>query len=155
MVSLFWVMITLGRVVLGAAAVRVGVERLLRLAMLGVLLSTALLVVRAASVGFVALALMGLSLSSIFPTLTAHTPNRVGVDHAANAIGFQTGAASIGLALLPGLAGFLAARVGLESLGPFLVVGALLMLAINQAAAWLSRRERVVAEKAAVGSATH
>lgn len=153
MTSVFWAMLALGRLVFGAAAVRIGVERLLRLAMVGVLLSATLLVVRVTPVGFVALALLGLSLSSIFPTLTAHTPRRVGVDHAANAISFQTGAASIGLALLPSLAGFLAARIGLESLGPFLVVGSLLMLAANQAASRLARRGRVVTEKAAARSA--
>lgn len=153
MISVFWAMLALGRIVFGAAAVRIGVERLLRLAMIGVLLSAALLVVRVTPVGFAALALMGLSLSIIFPTLTAHTPRRVGIDHAANAISFQTGAASIGLALLPSLAGFLAARVGLESLGPFLVVGSLLMLTANQVASRLARRSRPVAEKTVAGSA--
>lgn len=153
MTSVFWAMLALGRIVFGAAAVRIGVERLLRLAMIGVLLSATLLAVRVTPVGFVALALMGLSLSVIFPTLTAHTPQRVGVDHAANAISFQTGAASIGLALLPSLAGFLAARIGLESLGPFLVVGSLLMLTANQAASRMAQRGRGVAEKATAGSA--
>ena len=134
MTSVFWAMLTVGRVVFGAGAARIGVTRLLRLSMIGAVLSAVLLLLPSLPVGFVAIALMGLSLSAIFPTLTADAPRRVGARHAGNAIGLQTGAASIGLAVLPGLAGVIAARVGLEALGPFLVFAALLMLLVNQLA---------------------
>ena len=46
--------------------------------------------------------------------------------------------------MLPGFAGVLAQRVGLEALGPFLVLAALLLLGVNQLAATLIRRERAV-----------
>lgn len=138
--SVFWAMSTLGRVVFGAGAARIGIERLLRTCMIGVVLASLLLLPRTLPTGLAAIALMGLSLSIIFPTLTAYTPARVGRQHAANAISLQTGAASIGLALLPGLAGVIARRVGLEALGPFLVAGAVLMLLLNTAAVSAARR---------------
>lgn len=139
--STFWAMLTFGRVVFGAGAARIGVERLLRLCMLGAVLATVLLLPRSLAVGLVGIALLGLSLSTIFPTLTSHTPARVGARHAGNAISLQTGAASVGTAALPGLAGFVAARAGLEALAPFLVAVALSLLLVHQAAAALSRRQ--------------
>ena len=156
MTSAFWAMLTVGRVVFGAGAARIGVERLLRLSMMGTVLAAALLLVRSLPIGFVAIGLMGLSLAAIFPTLTSDAPNRVGARHAANTIGIQTGAASVGFAVLPGLAGVLAERAGLESLGPFLVVSALLMLGVNQLAVALMRRERATAalDTAAGGSSS-
>lgn len=150
MTSVFWAMLTLGRVVFGAAAARIGTERLLRLSMVGTVLASLLLLLNSIPAGFVAIALMGLSLSAIFPTLTSDTPHRVGLRHAANTIGLQTGAASVGFAILPGMAGALAERAGLESLAPFLVVTSLLMLFTNQAAVHLMRRQRAM--KAAAGS---
>ncbi len=149
MTSVFWAMLTAGRVVFGAGAARIGVARLLRLSMMGTVLATALLLVRSLPIGFVAIALMGLSLSAIFPTLTAQTPQRVGARHAGNVIGLQSSAASIGLAVLPGLAGTIAARVGLEALGPFLVFSSLLMLLVNQLAVVSLRRQGAVLETVA------
>lgn len=142
MTSLFWGMLTVGRILFGAAADRIGIQRLLRLSMTGAVLSAALFLVRSPAAGFAAVALMGLSLAAIFPTLTSDTPYRVGARHAANAIGFQTGAASIGLAILPGTAGFLAARLGLEVLGPYLVLTSLMMLVTNEVAVRVVGRNR-------------
>lgn len=140
MTSSFWAMLTIGRLVFGAGAAQIGVERLLRLSMVGVVLATLMLLVRSLPLGFLAIGLMGLSLAVIFPTLTSDTPHRVGARHAANTIGLQAGAAAFGLALLPGLAGVLAERVGLEALGPFLVISSLLMLLVNQLAVGMVRR---------------
>lgn len=140
MTSLFWATLTLGRILFGAAAHAIGVQRLLRLSMVGAVFSAALFLLRSPLAGFVSIGLMGLSLAAIFPTLTADTPHRAGPGHAANAIGFQTGAASIGFAVLPGVAGFLAARLGLEVLGPYLVITSALMLLTNEFAIRLVAR---------------
>lgn len=142
MTSMFWAMLTLGRIVLGAAANRIGVERLLRLSMIGVFISAILFLFKNATVGFIAVSLMGFSLSAIFPTLTADTPHRVGIRHAPNTIGFQTGSASVGFAILPGIAGILAERIGLETLGPFLIISSLLMLVTNEIVVHVMKRNR-------------
>lgn len=138
--SVFWGMLTIGRILFGAAADRIGVQRLLRLSMIGAVLSAGLFLLRSPVASFISIGLMGLSLAAIFPTLTSDTPHRAGLGHAANAIGFQTGAASVGFAVLPGVAGFMAARLGLEVLGPYLVVTATLMLLTNEIAIRLVRR---------------
>ncbi len=142
MTSLFWAMLTTGRFVFGAAAQRIGIDRLLRWSMVGTILSAGLFMIPTTVAGFVSVGLMGLSLAAIFPTLTSDTPHRSGLRHAANAIGLQTGAASVGFAILPGLAGVLAARLGLEMLGPYLLVTSVMMLVTNEVAMWLVRRNR-------------
>lgn len=132
MVSLYWGMLTAGRILFGAAAERVGLERLLRLSMLGALLAAVLFLFHSPWISLVTVALMGLSLSAIFPTLTSDTPRRVGLRHANHAIGLQTGAASVGVAALPSLTGFLAERFSLEVIGPFLIIAASLLFVTNE-----------------------
>lgn len=146
--SIYWAMLTVGRIIFGATANRIGTTRLLRWSMAGVIASAALFLIQTTAGGITSVALMGLSLSAIFPTLMSDTPNRVGQKHAASAIGLQTGAASIGLTILPGLAGILAARLGLEILGPFLIGAAVMMFLTNEISIMLARRNREVAEGA-------
>ena len=54
-------------------------------------------------------------------------------EHAANVIGFQVGAASLGIALVPGFAGVLAESRSLEIIAPFLVVASVTMLLLHEA----------------------
>jgi fucose permease len=140
MVSLFWAMLTIGRIVFGAAAERIGLERLLRLSMMGVVVAAVLFLFQSPWISLITVGLMGLSLSAIFPTLTSDTPQRVSLRHANHAIGLQTGAASVGVAVLPSLAGFLAERFSLEIIGPFLIVSALLLAVTNEIVVVLVRR---------------
>ncbi len=140
--SVYWGMLTFGRIVLGAGAERWGIERLLRWSMVGTVFASAMLAVGGVWVGFVGYGLLGFALSTIFPTLTADTPRRVGLRHMATAIGFQTGAASVGFAVLPGVAGYVAQRVGLESIGWILVATSVAMLIANEIAVHISRRRR-------------
>ena len=69
----------------------------------------------------------------IFPSLVANTPRRLGAERAAHLIGFQVGAASLGIAFLPALAGVLAEQHGLETIPPLLVLSALVMLLLHEA----------------------
>jgi len=126
-VSLYWGSLTAGRILSGLIVNRLGEVRLLRWSMIGALIGAVLLAVRgAAAINLAGLMLVGFALAAIFPTLISITPARFGAAHAANAIGFQIAAAGLGVALLPGLAGVLAGRIGLEVIAPFLIVIGLL-----------------------------
>lgn len=131
-VSLFWAGLTLGRVLLGAVAERVGVNRLLRLATAVAVVAAALIWVQMDLLNSLAMPLLGFALGPIFPTLTSGATQRVGRRHADNTIGFQTAAASLGIAVLPGLAGVLAEAVGLEIIGGVLVVLTIAMLLLHE-----------------------
>lgn len=129
--SVYWASLTAGRLVLGSVADRIGVERLLRLCMLGILMGSALIWWNVSQlVSFLGLAVIGFGVAPLFPSMISRTPRWTGATHAANAIGFQVAAASVGIAVLPGLAGVLARWLSLEVIGPLLVVTTLVMMVL-------------------------
>jgi fucose permease len=79
--------------------------------------------------------MLGFCIAPIFPGLVSNTSQRVGRRDAANTIGMQIGAAGLGAALLPGLAGILAQRFTMESIPAFLVLLLILLIALNAATA--------------------
>ncbi len=132
-VSLFWGGLTVGRFLMGVIADRVETNLLLRASMGGTVLGAVLVALNGDAVfNVVGMALMGLSQAGIFPTLIAVTPERVGARHAANAIGFQVGAAGAGFALLPSLAGALAESTSLEIIAPMMVIAGLSWIVIYE-----------------------
>jgi fucose permease len=130
LVSLFWGGLTAGRLVAAAAGGRLPPRLLLPLCLAavltGVLLLWADLGLMSSALG---VALAGLACGPVFPTLIATTPARVGATHAANAVGFQVGAAAAGIAALPAAVGAIAAAEGVTWIAPIFVVLALLLAA--------------------------
>jgi fucose permease len=127
--SVYWGSIFAGRIAFGALAHHVPPATILRLATAAAPpLALALALTRGAVPAFASLFGLGLLLAPIFPLLIAETPARVGERHAAHAVGFQVAAATLGAGTLPALAGLLMRRAGLETLGPFLLGAALLLL---------------------------
>ena len=134
-VAAFWAGLTAGRVASGALAGRLTGDGLLRLGNIGALVGTSLIWWDPGmSSGFLGLTVLGLALAPIYPTLIAETPKHLGPIHATSAIGFQVAAAYLGTAAIPGLAGVLAASVGLEIIGPCLFGTAALLLVLQEAA---------------------
>lgn len=132
-VSIYWGSLTLGRVVFGVAADRFAPGAILRVSMVTILLGSLLLWLNITPLlSFLGLALMGFMLAPIFPLLIAQTPARLGAAYATHAIGFQVAAANIGSSLGPGLAGILARAMGLEIIGPFLLVMALALFLLHE-----------------------
>lgn len=132
-VSLFWACMTAGRVIFGFVVKVVGPKTLVRTCMAGVVAAAALIWWNPNDgASFFALAWMGLMLAPIFPVSTATTPQRVGTAHAANTIGFQMAASRLGLSLIPGLTGVLAESYGLEIIGAFLFINAVVMLILHE-----------------------
>jgi fucose permease len=109
--SFYWGSLFVGRVLSGFIVERLGPVRMLRL-------STGLAVVGASLFAIpavpppIGLGMLGLALAPIFPALMSETPRRVGSDVAAHAVGFQVSAGTLGVAVLPSVAGFVAERVG-------------------------------------------
>lgn len=133
-ISIYWGMLTVGRILIGFLTDRVETKALLRAAMMGSIIGAALIwwnPVNAVSFG--GLAWLGFSLSTIFPVLVVLTPSRVGARHAANSIGFQIGAAGIGGGALSSLGGVLADSFNLEIIGPFLLISTVLMAGLYEA----------------------
>jgi fucose permease len=131
--SVYWAIFTIGRLLSAIAASRFSIVSLLRVAMLGCVCGTAWIWWNPTdAIGFVGLALLGFSLAPIFPLSISNMTRQIGARHAPNAIGFQVAAASLGIAILPGLGGVLAERLGLEVIGPFLLALAATMLLLHE-----------------------
>lgn len=131
--SLYWGGSTAGRILFGFVADRWEVRRLLRVVLLGAVCGAALVWTDGVDLlSFLGLVLLGFALAPVFPLITSITPQRVGAKHAANAIGFQVASAGLGVSLWPALAGVLAERVGLEVIGPFLLITAVALFSLHE-----------------------
>jgi fucose permease len=130
--------IGVGRVAAGAVAHRIGLDRLVRLAMFTILVGAVLYgFAGEAAAGdlrldFVGLLIVGLGLAPIFPSVMTRTPQRLGAEVATHAVGFQVSAAMLGAALLPGLAGMLAEQMGLEAVARFTLPAAVLLAGTHE-----------------------
>ncbi|NDJ76928.1 MAG: MFS transporter [Chloroflexi bacterium] len=132
-ISLYWGSFTVVRILIGVAANRVSNQRLLRASMIGSVVGVALLWLHVANFfDMVGLMIMGASFASIFPTLTAETPGRVGLRHAPNAVGVQIGMAGVGGALLPAVATAVAEQTGLEAIALLLLLNVVLFVALYE-----------------------
>lgn len=132
-VSIYWGSFTVGRIIFGAIVSWIRPAVLIRICTLFVFVGAGLLWLNPSPVlGFAGLALYGFSLAPIFALLVTNTQEVLGPRHGANAIGFQVASAGLGLGLLPGLAGVLAAGGRLEIVPPFLLVVAAIMAVLYE-----------------------
>ena len=137
----YYASIGVGRIAAGVVAARIGLDLLLRYAMVMALAGTVLFSVAApAWIGCAGLAMIGLGLAPMFPCLMARTPDRLGAEYATHAVGFQASAGMIGGAVMPGLAGILSDTFRLEFVSYFTVVLAVLLLLTHEAVLSISRR---------------
>lgn len=119
----YWFTFTIGRIIAGIFASRVGVNKLVIGGLVGALLGAGLLVWNPSEMSNVlAVAIIGLSIAPIFPAMMSGTRTRVGDDYAANTIGMQMAATGLGTAVIPGLMGVLARQSSLEIIPVCLLV---------------------------------
>ncbi len=127
----YWGTFTLGRVLAGLYAKRLGVNTLVRLSLLGALLGAVLLWWNPSeTISLLGVVIVGFAVAPIFPAMVSGTRARVGSQYAANTIGMQIGAAGLGGALLPGLAGVLARQISLEVIPVYLAILITILLAL-------------------------
>lgn len=127
----YWGLFTIGRVIAGLYANRMGVHRLVLFSLFGALSGALLVWINPAEwVGLLGIIIVGFSIAPIFPGLVSGTSKRVNVRHAANTIGMQISAAGLGGAAIPGLGGALAERFSLEVIPVYLTALILLLITI-------------------------
>jgi fucose permease len=123
----YWSSIVAGRFILGALTDRIGIDRMLRGCLLASALGIALVWMDGGTTSTGSgLFLAGSGLAPVFPCLMTRTPQRLGTQVSAHAIGMQVGAAMLGSAAWPSLAGVLGQAWGLEAipgLGVTMAVG--------------------------------
>ena len=140
-VTVYWGSIGVGRILFGSFVERVGIDRLLRMSTLTTALGTVLIALDLGGpVTGLALALAGLGLAAIYPCMMSRTPKRLGTSFTSHAIGFQVSAATLGAAALPSLTGYLAERLGLETLAAAPVAMSLMLLLLHESLLLPSRK---------------
>lgn len=116
-VSAYFFAIGGGRVITGTVVGRLGLDRLLRLSMLTALIGALLMIFSThLVVSCTSLLVIGLGLAAIFPCLMSRTPQRLGRQTAAHAIGFQIAAATLGAATIPGITGVMIEHWGVNAI---------------------------------------
>lgn len=130
-VSVYWGSLTIGRLLSGIVVAHITVRTLLRLCMIAAGVGAVLLWLNlTAWLSLSGVALLGLALAPMFPSFISLTPARMGPAHAANTVGFQIAAATFGGASFVSGFGLLASEVGLEILGPYLLITAILLTVV-------------------------
>ena len=115
LVGSYWAMFTIGRVIAGVYAKRIGVDRLVLGSLVAALIGSCLLWWNpATAANLVAVGVIGFAIAPVFPGLVSGTSQRVGRRFGANTIGMQMAAAGLGTALIPSLVGILADQFSLE-----------------------------------------
>jgi fucose permease len=139
--SAFWASLMAGRVLGGALTTRLPAVTILKACLLMVPIGgTMLWASQGAIASLGSLVVLGVGLAPVYPLLMSETPRRVGTGPARHAVGFQVAAAYLGAAVLPGAAGALAQRFGLETIGPFLLGAGLLLLVLHELALKMTPR---------------
>ena len=111
----YWFTFTIGRILAGLVARRVGVNKLVLGGLGGARLGAVLLIWNPFTlVNVVAVALIGVSIAPIFPAMMSGTRTRVGDRFAANTIGMQMAATGLGTVVIPSTMGVLARHISLE-----------------------------------------
>ncbi|MGJ3239324.1 MAG: MFS transporter [Anaerolineae bacterium] len=129
--SMYWGSFTVGRMLLGVIALRVGDTHLLRGGLLLALFGGFLLILNPAPIiNMLALIGIGAGLAGVFPIFISQTPSRVGKRFSAQSIGFQVGFAGLGGAILPGIIGALSEQIGLEMIAYGIFAVALMVVVI-------------------------
>ena len=132
-VSAYWGSFTVGRILMGLLAMRLGDRALLNICFSASMLGALLLFTNLHEIlSLAGLLGIGFGMSAIFPILILQTNQRVGRRHAANAIGFQVGCAGLGGAVLTGLGGIFVEYAGPDSISAFVLACSALMVLLYQ-----------------------
>lgn len=126
--GIYWGTQALGRFALPVLLKGVPPARIIQLAPIGILIGSILMTVDNSWAYRIGIILIPLSNATIFPMLMSLTPERLGRSAAVHAIGWQVSAATVGGALVPSVAGFIAQSAGIAIIPVFMVVMAVILI---------------------------
>ena len=129
--SAYWGSLTAGRIIFGFVLIRLPVRMVLFGAFAGIVIGSVLFLMAPLPViAFIGILIIGFANAPVFPCLISITPQKVGVEHAGNMIGFQVSAALIGGAVLPGFAGLMTDYFGWEVIPLLFVIESIMLLTL-------------------------
>ena len=127
----FYALFTVGRILAGIYAKRIGVNVIVMSSLAGALLGSIMLWWNPVpAVSLIGVVLIGFAIAPVFPALMSGTSSRVSPRFAANTIGMQMASAGLGGALIPSLMGIMARRISLEIIPVFLIVVFIVLMGV-------------------------
>lgn len=131
--SMFYIGVTLGRLINGFLAMRLGDKTLIRMGTSIIAVGIALMLVQfhyvLALVGFI---VIGLGCAPIYPCIIHMTPDVFGKDKSQAMIGVQMAFAYVGILAMPPLFGIVAENISISLLPIFLLVFIAIMFAMHE-----------------------
>lgn len=142
-IGVYWGAFLGGRILAGLLPLGGRSGLLLRVCPVGILAGAALIAGGGSGpVTLAGLAIVGLAFAPIYPAMVSVTPARLGLRDSANAMGFQVAAATVGSAVIPGLIGILAERLGVGTIA-WSWLGAAVLVQIGLALMARGSRSRI------------
>ena len=134
--SLFFLGITLGRLLSGFISEKLGDKRLIRIGIILILIGIGLCFLPWEAATLSGLAVIGLGCAPIYPSIIHATPFNFGAASSQAVIGVEMAGAYIGTTFLPPLFGWLASQTTIGLLPVYLLLFTLLMLGMTE---WVNR----------------
>ena len=138
-IVIFWGCLTFGRFFLGVVSDKVGNKNVLKICLAGALIFLPFLNAENMTVVYTALALLGVSLCGMSPSMMYETPLIFGVEASKSFIGYQSAAASCGIVFLMPVLGAFFQYGGLKYLVP-VFFGLALIVALLVYAVYFGKR---------------
>lgn len=130
--SMFYIGITIGRVLSGFISMKLTDDKMVRLGQCGILLGIILLFLPLGEVvSVIAFVVTGLGCAPIYPSILHSTPSHFGAENSQAVIGIQMATAYIGSSFMPPIFGLIAEHISL-SLLPYYLVLLLTLMALMQ-----------------------
>ncbi len=132
--SLFYIGITVGRLICGFISDRLGDKRLIRLGSAIMLLGISVLILPLSSVypSMIALALIGLGAAPIYPSIIHSTPTCFGAQRSQAIIGVQMASGYVGSTLMPLFFGVIAEKVSISFYPIYMLLFIALMIVMTE-----------------------
>ncbi|MDX2215582.1 MAG: MFS transporter [Oculatellaceae cyanobacterium bins.114] len=140
-VMAYWLGLTLGRLSMGQLMKPIGATRMMNYSL--ALLTVGLMIWWWLPNQLWSLPLIGFSLAAIFPVTIWLMPRRVPSTMVPAAIGFLTSVGSVGAVSIPTAVGWIADKVGLETIPMLMLPLAIVMVILHR---WLEKHDRVNAQ---------
>ena len=119
----FYGLFTIGRILAGLYAKRIGVNKIILISLCGAILGAVMLLLNILPViSLIGVVMIGFFIAPIFAALMSGTSSRVGSRYTTNTIGMQMAACGLAGAFIPTLIGVLARHISLEVIPVILVV---------------------------------
>jgi fucose permease len=132
---LFWASLTAGRFFIGILVARLGAGRLLTFSLASAVVGSTIFAFPSLAASAVGLMLAGFGMATIYPLLMADTPGRVGTRMTDHAVGLQVSSATLGVIVMPSIAGVLGQYIGLAAIPPLAIALAIALILLHAAAA--------------------